>query len=68
VGGETQLNLKLTFLSSTLHMPSNTHNSIMELAGNATRLFYLSEEGKEGRNAFLQKRKPAFRSLPTSKL
>lgn len=41
---------------------------IMELAGNATRLFYLSEEGKEGRNAFLQKRKPAFRSLPTSKL
>jgi len=46
----------------------NTHNSIMELAGNATRLFYLSEEGKEGRNAFLQKRKPAFRSLPTSKL
>ena len=40
----------------------------MELAGNATRLFYLSEEGKEGRNAFLQKRKPAFRSLSTSKL
>ena len=40
----------------------------MELAGNATRLFYLSEEGKEGRNAFLQKRPPQFRSLPTSKL
>ena len=32
----------------------------MELAGNATRLVYLTEERKEGRNAFLEKRKPVF--------
>jgi naphthoate synthase len=40
----------------------------MQLAGNATRLFYLSEEGKEGRDAFLGKRAPQFRDLPSSKL
>ena len=38
------------------------------LAGHATRLFYLSEEGKEGKNAFLEKRPARFRELPTSKL
>ena len=29
---------------------------IQELAGNATLLFYMSEEAQEGRNAFLEKR------------
>jgi naphthoate synthase len=33
---------------------------IQELAGNATLLFYMSEEAQEGRNAFLEKRKPDF--------
>ena len=33
---------------------------IQELAGNATMLFYMSEEGQEGRNAYLEKRKPDF--------
>lgn len=33
---------------------------IQELAGNATALFYMSEEGQEGRNAFLEKRSPDF--------
>jgi naphthoate synthase len=33
---------------------------IQELAGNATGLFYMSEEAKEGRDAFLEKRKPDF--------
>ena len=31
-----------------------------ELAGNATMLFYMTEEGQEGRNAFNQKRQPDF--------
>ena len=34
---------------------------IQELAGQATHLFYLSEESKEGRNAFLEKRDPDFK-------
>ncbi|WP_320664231.1 1,4-dihydroxy-2-naphthoyl-CoA synthase [Prochlorococcus sp. MIT 1223] len=33
---------------------------LQELAGQATHLFYRTEESKEGRNAFLQKRKPNF--------
>ena len=33
---------------------------IQELAGNATALFYMTEEGQEGRNAFLEKRNPDF--------
>ena len=37
---------------------------IQELAGNATLLYYLSEEAQEGKNAFLEKRKPQFHSFP----
>jgi len=33
---------------------------LQELAGNATMLFYMSQEGQEGRNAFLEKREPRF--------
>lgn len=33
---------------------------LQELAGNATMLFYMTEEGQEGRNAFNEKRKPDF--------
>ena len=38
------------------------------LAGQATRLFYLSEESKEGKAAFLKKRAPKFRQMPSSRL
>lgn len=37
---------------------------IQELAGNATLLYYLSEEGSEGHSAFLEKRQPNFRKYP----
>ena len=37
---------------------------LQELAGHATMLFYMSEEGQEGRNAFLDKRKPQFDQYP----
>lgn len=33
---------------------------LQELAGNATMLFYMTEEGQEGRNAFNEKRRPDF--------
>ncbi len=37
---------------------------LQELAGHATMLFYMSEEGQEGRNAFLEKRKPRYNEYP----
>jgi len=37
---------------------------LQELAGNATMLFYMTEEGQEGRNAFVEKRKPDFSNFP----
>jgi naphthoate synthase len=37
---------------------------IQELAGHATMLYYMSEEGQEGKNAYIEKRKPDFRKYP----
>ena len=37
---------------------------LQELAGNATMLFYMSEEAQEGRDAFIEKREPDFSRFP----
>ena len=37
---------------------------LQELAGNATMLYYMSEEGQEGRDAFVEKRNPDFGKFP----
>ena len=37
---------------------------IQELAGNATMLYYMTEEGTEGKQAFLEKRDPDFQQYP----
>jgi naphthoate synthase len=37
---------------------------LQELAGNATLLYYMTEEGAEGKQAFLDKREPDFRQYP----
>ena len=37
---------------------------LQELAGNATLLYYMTEEGSEGKQAFLEKRSPDFRKYP----
>ncbi len=36
----------------------------MEFAGDATLMFYLMEEAQEGKNTFLEKRKPDFKQFP----
>eukprot|EP00903_Cladosiphon_okamuranus_P005866 g5803.t1 len=58
----------ISCLKAALNADEDGQAGVMQLAGNATRLFYLSEEGKEGKNAFLEKRKPEFRKLLSSKL
>lgn len=37
---------------------------LQELAGNATLLYYLTDEAQEGKHAFLEKRKPDFKKFP----
>ena len=37
---------------------------IQQLAGDATLLYYMSEEAQEGKNAYLEKRRPAFDAYP----
>ncbi|MGD1012399.1 MAG: 1,4-dihydroxy-2-naphthoyl-CoA synthase [Acidimicrobiales bacterium] len=37
---------------------------VQQLAGDATMLFYMSEEGQEGRNAYVEKRRPDFSRFP----
>ena len=39
-------------------------SGIMEMAGDATLMFYLMEEAQEGKNAFLEKRDPDFSKYP----
>jgi len=47
-------------LKAALNADCDGQAGLQELAGNATMLFYMTEEGQEGRNAFLDKRKPDF--------
>ena len=47
-------------LKAALNADCDGQAGLQELAGNATMLFYMTEEGQEGRNAFLEKRPPDF--------
>lgn len=51
-------------LKSALNADCDGQTGLQELAGNATMLFYMTEEGQEGRNAFLEKRAPNFAQFP----
>lgn len=51
-------------LKAALNADCDGQAGLQELAGNATMLFYMTKEGQEGRNAFLEKRKPDFNKFP----
>ena len=55
--------LAIRLLKSSFNAELDGMSGITELAHNATMLFYMSDEGKEGRDAFLEKRQPRYADL-----
>lgn len=56
--------MALRCLKSAFNAEMDGLIGIQELAGNATLLFYMTEEAQEGRDAFKEKRKPDFSNFP----
>ncbi len=56
--------LALRLLKAGLNAADDGLAGVQQLAGDATLLFYLSEEGQEGRNAYKEKRLPNFDKFP----
>jgi naphthoate synthase len=56
--------LALRVLKAALNADCDGQLGLLELAGNATLLYYMSEEAQEGRNAFNEKRPPDFGKFP----
>jgi naphthoate synthase len=56
--------LALRMLKAGLNAADDGLAGIQQLAGDATLLYYLSEEAQEGRDAYVQKRKPDFSRFP----
>jgi naphthoate synthase len=60
----TKSPIALRCLKAALNADCDGQAGLQELAGNATMLFYMTEEGREGRDAFVQKRSPDFSRFP----
>lgn len=56
--------LAIRMLKASFNAELDGQAGIQELAGNATLLYYLSEEAKEGKNAFMEKREPDWSKFP----
>lgn len=56
--------LALRCLKASLNADCDGQVGLLDLAGNATLLYYMTEEAEEGKNAFLEKRRPAFDQFP----
>lgn len=56
--------MALRCLKTALNADCDGQIGLLDLAGNATLLYYMSEEAQEGRQAFIEKRKPDFSQFP----
>jgi naphthoate synthase len=56
--------LAIRCLKSAMNADCDGQAGLQELAGNATLLYYMTEEGQEGKKAFLEKRRPEFDRFP----
>ena len=54
----------IRFLKASFNADTDGLAGLQQLAGDATLLYYLTEEAKEGKNAFLEKRKPDYSKFP----
>jgi naphthoate synthase len=56
--------IALRMLKAGFHAADDGLAGVQQLAGDATMLFYMTEEGQEGRNAYVEKRRPDFSRFP----
>jgi len=56
--------LALRMIKRSLNAELDGQHGLMQLAGDATLLYYLTEEAQEGKKAFLEKRLPNFEEYP----
>lgn len=56
--------IAIRFLKAGFNADLDGQTGLQVLAGDATMLYYMTEEGAEGKNAFVEKRKPDFGKYP----
>jgi naphthoate synthase len=56
--------LAIRMIKAGLNAELDGQAGLQEFAGNATMLYYMTEEAQEGKNAFLEKRQPDFKKFP----
>jgi naphthoate synthase len=56
--------IAIRVLKAAMNADVDGQMGLQQLAGDATMLFYMTEEGQEGRNAYLEKRPPAYHKYP----
>ena len=56
--------LSLRLLKASFNADTDGLHGVQQLAGDATLLYYMTEEAQEGRNAYKEKRDPDFSRFP----
>lgn len=56
--------LAIRMIKRSLNAELDGQHGLMQLAGDATLMYYLMDEAQEGKNAFLEKRDPDFKQFP----